>query len=418
MNRRLFQAIKTLKPLIFGLFVGLTACQNASIQSSTKSRPYDRNATGIQPEVTLHRSLDANGQPQVDLYLSIERRSLLYSRAHSKAPFVASLSVNLDGQTWALADTAWDDTPRLLRAKWTLERDIASNRATVVVEDVQRKSQWVQSLPWSSLPQLIRQDFLVWSEQDAWPTPNQNVAVGDTLLLAFPPKAQDEVWNVELVNAPSSLPPPPYSNARWALDTLNASPIASLVPGASVVEWIVPWGTTLWRSDNQPVTLLLHGRRTRFPDMVEPPFMIEPLRFIASRSEYKALTEASHPKLAMDQFWLACGKNPDKARMLLQTYYERVEEANHAFSGVLEGWRTDRGVVHVVFGVPDRVRRDRWNEYWIYGEEGTANALTFHFRRRNLPFDDNFFELQRSFQFRSPWDRAISNWRNGRVRGD
>ena len=146
--------------------------------------------------------------------------------------------------------------------------------------------------------------------------------------------------------------------------------------------------------------------------------MIEPLRFIASRSEYKALTEASHPKLAMDQFWLACGKNPDKARMLLQTYYERVEEANHAFSGVLEAGAPTEGSCTWSSGCRTGCAYDRWNEYWIYGEEGTANALTFHFRRRNLPFDDNFFELQRSFQFRSPWDRAISNWRNGRVRGD
>ena len=40
-------------------------------------------------------------------------------------------------------------------------------------------------------------------------------------------------------------------------------------------------------------------------------------------------------------------------------------------------------MIHIVFGVPQRVRRDARNEYWIYGEEGTANALTFHFRRKS-----------------------------------
>ena len=97
---------------------------------------------------------------------------------------------------------------------------------------------------------------------------------------------------------------------------------------------------------------------------------------------------------------------------------EALEEANASFSGLVEGWRSDRGMVHIVFGVPQRIRRDTWNEYWIYGEEGTANALTFHFRKRRTLLDDNAYELQRSIQFRSVWDRGVSNWRNGRVRGD
>ena len=63
-------------------------------------------------------------------------------------------------------------------------------------------------------------------------------------------------------------------------------------------------------------------------------------------------------------------------------------------------------MVHIVFGVPQRIRRDTWNEYWIYGEEGTANALTFHFRKRRTLLDDNAYELQRSIQFRSVWDRG------------
>jgi hypothetical protein len=75
-------------------------------------------------------------------------------------------------------------------------------------------------------------------------------------------------------------------------------------------------------------------------------------------------------------------------------------------------------MVHVVFGIPQRIRRDAWNEYWVYGEEGTTNALTFHFRRKSSPYDDNHFVLQRSIQFRSAWDRAVSAWRNGRVRAN
>lgn len=394
-----------------------TGCQNVSFQSSSKNRPYDRESIGLNPEVTLHRSQLPDGGVRVDMYVVVERSNLLYSRAHAEAPFVANLQVWLDGTAWEILDTAWTDSPRLWRSKWTLERDILSKHAVIEIHDLQRQSIWSKSIPWTALPEWNRHDFLVWSEQGDWPSNGSNVQVGDTLLLLFPKGAQSKLWDINLVLPPQTLPPPPYSTSRWAFDTLSPFPIASVSPD-EMVEWIVPWGTTTWRQGDAPATLLLHGRRLHFPELVDPINLIEPLRYIASRSEYKELTNSDHPKLAMDQFWLKCGSNADKARMLLQTYYERVEEANHSFSGVLEGWRTDRGMVHIVFGVPDRVRQDRWNEYWIYGEEGTANALTFHFRRRSLNFDDNFYELQRSFQFRSPWDRAISNWRNGRIRGD
>ena len=85
---------------------------------------------------------------------------------------------------------------------------------------------------------------------------------------------------------------------------------------------------------------------------------------------------AQHPKQALDAFWLACTPSTENARSLLNTYYGRVEEANASFSGLVEGWRSDRGMVHIVFGVPQRIRSDTWNEYWTYGEEGTANALS------------------------------------------
>ena len=74
--------------------------------------------------------------------------------------------------------------------------------------------------------------------------------------------------------------------------------------------------------------------------------------------------------MALDEFWLKCGGNENKAKRLISTYYDRVEEANTFFSGMQEGWRTDRGMVHIVMGVPDMIRRFSWREVWIYGDEG------------------------------------------------
>ena len=75
-------------------------------------------------------------------------------------------------------------------------------------------------------------------------------------------------------------------------------------------------------------------------------------------------------------------------------------------------------MIHIMHGVPNRVRRDYWNEYWTYGEEGTSNTLIYRFRRRSHELDNNVFKLERNIVFRSTWDRMVTSWRNGRVQRD
>ena len=146
--------------------------------------------------------------------------------------------------------------------------------------------------------------------------------------------------------------------------------------------------------------------------------MIQSSRYITSRKEYERMGNAADPKAALDAFWLNCGNEKEASATLIATYYGRVEEANPYFSGVHPGWRTDRGMVHIVFGVPNKVRRGSDSEWWIYGEEGSTNALVFRFLHVEHPWDNEFYVLSRSMQFRSPWDRMVTNWRNGRIKAD
>jgi len=144
--------------------------------------------------------------------------------------------------------------------------------------------------------------------------------------------------------------------------------------------------------------------------------MIRATRYIAKRDEYQTMRKARDPKRALDEFWLQFGEDPEEARQLIATYYGRVREANVHFSGLKEGWCTDRGMVHIIFGHADRVRRDRIGETWIYGDEGDVNALVFRFSRRERGDDFNAFELERYPGFRSPWEAMVGSWRRGKVR--
>ncbi|MGB1384167.1 MAG: GWxTD domain-containing protein [Flavobacteriales bacterium] len=401
------------------MLVAATGCSISSLQTPSQRRPYDREASSLHPEITLHRKV---ANTEVDVYFRVPREELLYSRMDGSSPFVAQIQVQVGDTMWHLLDTAWADSPRMLTQQWNYRSGPLRAWEDVTVTDVLRNAAVTARKAVGPEDRWGSTDVLIWSQAQDWPLSGEHAQTGDTLLLHLPHQlavtaTQPVVWDMSNAAAPTNLPPPPYSSARLRWDTLQPTPLGAL-EADSLIVLVVPDGTTLLQWQGSGLALRFHGTSGNFPSVVSPNELIAPLRYIASRSEFHRLQSAEHPKIALDEFWLACNPSSEAARSLLNTYYDRVEEANLAFSGLVEGWRTDRGMIHVVFGVPQRVRRDAWNEYWIYGEEGTANALTFHFRRRSNLLDDNYFELQRSIQFRSVWDRGISNWRNGRVRGD
>lgn len=394
-------------------------CASTSLQTPSTRRPYDRKASVLHPEVVLHRNMTSSS---VDLYLSVNRAELLYSRASASSPFVAQLQIDLLDTSWTVVDTAWDQTPSLLRMRQTWQGRVVPAWAECEVMDLQRNTSWSTRRFLGPSDGIGARDVLAWSQHDKWAVRPDQATVNDTLRLMLPAELTqrsegEAAWLLYHVTPPKSLPPPPYSGTRVRWDTLTPVNVGQVVADSMLVVQVAE-GLTLFELASNELAIHVHGRQARFPELGPAPSLIAPVRYIATRAEHNKLKQANHPKLALDEFWLACGRTPNKARTLLQTYYDRVEEANHAFSGLVDGWKTDRGMVHVVFGIPQRIRRDAWNEYWVYGEEGTTNALTFHFRRKTTPYDDNNFVLQRSIQFRSAWDRAVSAWRNGRVRAN
>ena len=403
-----------------GLALLASGCAVSSFQTPSQRRPYDKEASSLHPAISIHRRAD---QSEVDVYVQVLREELLYSRIDASSPFVAQLQVSIEDTAWHVLDTAWADSPSLLSVQWTWKSDPLPQWTEIDVVDVLRNAAWTTKIHVGPPSRWGQNDILSWSTSREWPLSGSDAETGDTLLLQLPNQLalsslEPVVWDFYNAQTPSNLPPPPYSNARSRRDTLQPDLLGSL-EADSLILFVVPEGTSILQLRGSDLALRFHGRSKNFPRLVTPQDLIAPLRYIASRSEFHRLSNADHPKLALDEFWLACSSSKtETAKSLLNTYYARVEEANASFSGLTEGWRTDRGMIHLVFGVPQRVRRDAWNEYWIYGEEGTANALTFHFRKRPHLLDDNHYELQRSLQFRSVWDRGISNWRNGRVRGD
>jgi GWxTD domain-containing protein len=152
-----------------------------------------------------------------------------------------------------------------------------------------------------------------------------------------------------------------------------------------------------------------------FPEVKTIDDMTFPLRYITNKQEYENIMKSENKKDAIDQFWLNAAGNQDRARELISTFYNRVQDANIFFTSFVEGWKTDRGMIYIVFGPPNVMYKGSDRENWIYGEDKNMMSLSFTFFKVENPFTDNDFTLDRSVIYKNNWYRAVDLWRQGRV---
>jgi len=163
-----------------------------------------------------------------------------------------------------------------------------------------------------------------------------------------------------------------------------------------------------------------------YPQMTEPGTMIPPLAYLASAEEMYRMTNAERPKMALDEFWIGCGGNIEKARELIRIYYTRVLYSNYYFTSYKEGWRTERGMIYIIYGPPDKVYKTSDGESWGYRKPviksswGTRyrvkeDYLFFTFKKKDNVFSDNDFFISRSETLITLWDQAVASWRKGIV---
>jgi GWxTD domain-containing protein len=102
---------------------------------------------------------------------------------------------------------------------------------------------------------------------------------------------------------------------------------------------------------------------------------IDQLLYIADRDLIEEMKKV--PPEAKKEKFLAYWKKKDPfpstgQNELMEEYYSRVEYANKNFGHYQEGWRTDRGMVYIVFGPPSNIERHPFDidskpyEIWTY----------------------------------------------------
>ncbi|MEY5043090.1 MAG: hypothetical protein RJA19_317 [Bacteroidota bacterium] len=408
----------------------LAGCQpTLPSPSSAAKRPYDWESQLLHPRLDLVPTPGADSKGWT-LFWEVDRSELLYLRASTEAPFVARFHWTSGATRWEVLDTLKPDLP----AQWRGVRE-------VVLDSLERRTEGGGEAEWvgqvtdaqRGAVAAVRRPLPpanpgLTAFREGWPVDPNRCVVGDTLQIWAGPGTR--VW-VARHQEPAKLPAPPFSYS--GNPERVTAPVAFEERTADEAGWltcVLDSGTTLItraqaytpgnaeRWSPPAPALLLHARRKGYPRPAAVPDLIAATRYITSRTEFERMEASDDPKAALDKFWMDCGRDEGRSRQLIEIYYARVEEANRYFGGRQEGWRTDRGMVHVVLGPPTRLRRTADTEWWTYGEEGQASTLTFVFERSPHPFDDNHWVLNRALPFRPLWDRSVTAWRNGRVQRD
>lgn len=148
-----------------------------------------------------------------------------------------------------------------------------------------------------------------------------------------------------------------------------------------------------------------------FPLITNAEQMLYPLKYITTKNEFNDLLMMKNIKSTIDAFWLEKAGNAERAREMIKVYYNRVQDANRFFTSYTEGWKTDRGIIYVVFGPPYSVYRSPFNETWNYGEDRNIFSMTMDFNKTDNPYTDNDYTLSRSPEYKDVWYSAVESWR-------
>ena len=135
-----------------------------------------------------------------------------------------------------------------------------------------------------------------------------------------------------------------------------------------------------------------------------------PLLFVTTKDENDAIGAAGEDKTKFDKIILDITSDKDRAVTFMRNYFKRVEYANLFFTSFKEGWKTDRGMIFIIFGAPDEVTFSGQQEKWGY----KSPRQVFIFTKAGSVYSPEHYVLIRDSQYTENWYQTIDLWRKSR----
>jgi GWxTD domain-containing protein len=407
-------------PLI-GMLMGCSS--SPELSESEALRSFGAEKLDVQPEFRVfHVSADST-----ILYLKFSTNNLLYTK--SEDVFAAKVEITIDpsregGEAKELPKKKKISVPPINRSVRGKDVMVKTSIFLPQGSDYSIRIDLRDRANGKSISKLVkasktdrknRQNFIAREEGAKAPLFYDRIAPQTTYLIRS--RGDHETLYVNYYDRSFSLPGPPF--AHFDPGPMDFAPddqftvevedgLASFTSGEK--------GFYHFRKDTTVKTgFTLFVSSDEFPEVKKVSNLLDPFRYLVSGKEYKNILESDDVKAAIEKHWISWAGDQNRARNSIKAYYSRVELANRFFSSHLEGWKSDRGLIFLVYGKPDKIYRTEKSETWIYGEENNPLSITFKFDKVYNPFTDNDYRLNREDYYKPSWYRSIEAWRNGRI---
>jgi len=361
-------------------------------------------------------------------YLEIKNENLIYKRPDTTLAFYAELKISykllaepnsrkvIDSASHFLYDRASEKVEmKSVNTRFDLKAKRGNNYyLEIEVLDHNKKTKYFKGL------NIYKQNYF--SEQNFLLTTSEGVAFknnflkGDVVVIKSSNTAVSQV-TVDCFFREFGPALPPFSTKapdefKYKPDSVFVQPLTGSQYSLTMPER----GFYHVKTDPQSIEgITIYTYDKTFPGVSNSDEMINCTRYIMSRTEFEECKDAPEKKAAIDKFWLTVGGSNERARELLKRYYGRVKEANKYFSSYTQGWKSDRGMIFIIYGHPTNNYRGAKDEVWVYGNEGSPSSQRFIFKKTQNPFSDNDYILERSPFYKDGWYTAVDYWRQGHV---
>jgi GWxTD domain-containing protein len=415
--------------LIFALGVLLLQCNSRKNYTNKKSKNlvYTDNDL-LEIKAAPYHVNDYT----TDVYLEINNSNLLYKRTESSNKFFAEIKVSytlveepntkkmLDSSSYSMLDEEESETVALKALANNIQLECARGKKYFLyleVIDVNRKSKNNSVITINKTNHWNIQNYkILYANKICC---NNRFLNHQALKIISADKDLDR-FIVDYYKTEAGPAAPPYSSKNNFSTEMKADSTFAIYKEHGSFDFNVPPSGFYFFKTNSQVNqgFAIYANHGSFPGIHSEDEMIKSCRYIMSKDEYENISTATNKKDAIDKFWLQIGGSKERAKEILKRYYMRVKNCNENFTSYKEGWKTDRGIIAIVFGEPTNVYHSKKDEIWVYGLETNPSSLRFVFNKVENVFSENDYVLERSDFYKDVFFQAVDFWRQGIVYTD
>jgi GWxTD domain-containing protein len=421
--------IRISKIIIIVLLAFLYSCAPKPSQQESARKNlaflYNPSSTPLHPEFNVYHETASRSR----LYIKLFPVELVFNQANPEGTHQGRLRVHyelrelIDGkESEFIADsTTADFTLRMNEVKNIFvanlpirTREGSQYTLKVHTTDMLRNKGTTNFVHVDRSTVNTAQNYQVISASSGYPSFDRVFHPSEVFYVKYNRTGPDTVY-IKYYENDFPLPRPPITNLSSPKPDYVADSIFAY-PYSDTIKYMLPLeGMYHIQVDpTQEGGLTLFNFGDNYPRVASTRDMAGPLAYLATSQEFNELITQTNLKLAIDNFWLQAGGNSQTARELIRVYYNRVFFANYFFTSYKEGWKTDRGMMFIVYGPPNILTKRGNTEIWVYYRKRSMEPLQFTFSRHNNPFTENDFHLERNF-VNSLWTQAVGDWRSGKI---